>query len=173
MILTGVVAHATTLRLTRMAMAIEYARTNRPDSTAVRERFVPDTLRKIKLEIPDSLGALYKYTDALRAATIRDDSTTALRLLHEALEIDPDYAPALYRIAVETQRSQPAEALEYARRAYQSDSTNRWYATAYGQSLLINNKGDEALSIYRRLMQIDQKNADHYRIVAILYQQRQ
>ncbi|MBR3887434.1 MAG: hypothetical protein IKJ21_07535, partial [Alistipes sp.] len=90
MILTGVVAHATTLRLTRMAMAIEYARTNRPDSTAVRERFVPDTLRKIKLEIPDSLGALYKYTDALRAATIRDDSTTALRLLREALEIDPD-----------------------------------------------------------------------------------
>ena len=173
MILTGVVAHATTLRLTRMAMAIEYARTNRPDSTAVRERFVPDTLRKIKLEIPDSLGALYKYTDALRAATIRDDSTTALRLLREALEIDPDYAPALYRIAVETQRSQPEKALEYARRAYQSDSTNRWYATAYGQSLLINNKGDEALALYRRLMQIDQKNPDHYRIEAIHYQQRQ
>ena len=173
MILAGVVAHASTLNRVRVMQAIEYARANRPDSTATLERYVPDTLRKIKLEIPDSLRALYKYTDALRAATIRDDSATAKRLLREALEIDPDYAPALYRLAVEMQRSQPAEALEYARRAYESDSTNRWYATAYGQSLLINNKGDEALAIYRRLMQIDRQNADHYRIVAILYQQRQ
>ena len=153
-------------------MAIEYARTEREDSTATKVRYVPDTLRKIKLDIPDSLGALYKYTDALRAATIQNDSAAALRLLREALEIDPDYAPALHRLAVETQRSQPDSALEYARRAYESDSTNRWYATAYGQSLLINNKGDEALNIYRRLMQIDKKNPDHYRIVAILYQQR-
>ncbi len=173
MILAGVVAHASTLKRVRVMQAIEYARANRPDSTAVKERYVPDTLRKIELEIPDSLRALYKYTDALRAATIRDDSATAKRLLREALEIDPDYAPALYRLAVEMQRSQPAEALEYARRAYESDSTNRWYATAYGQSLLINNKGDEALAIYRRLMHIDRQNADHYRIVAILYQQRQ
>ena len=170
MTLSGVVARATTERYAR-AIAVAREWRQNPDSL-VKQKNVPDTLRRIKLVIPDSLRALYLYTDALRAATIKSDTAEAARLLREALEADPDYAPALYRLAVQTQRTRPEQALEYARRAYLSDSTNRWYATAYGQSLLINNKGEEALNIYRRLMQIDKQNPDHYRIVAILYQQR-
>ena len=171
MTLSGVVAHATR---SDYARAIAHARELRErGGDSLRTRDVPDTLRKIKLSIPDSLRALYHYTDGLRAATIKGDTAEAARLMREALSADPDYAPALYRLAVQMQRSNPVKALDYARRAYQSDSTNRWYATAYGQSLLVNNKGDEALDIYRRLMQIDKGNPDNYRIVAILYQQRQ
>lgn len=136
------------------------------------ERSAQDTIIR-EMTIPDSLRALYKYTDALRAATIHSDTAEAMRLYREALAIDGNYAPALFQVAQQTLRTQPQQALEYARKAYESDTTNRWYATAYGQSLLINNKGDEALDIYRRLMRIDKGNADHYRIVAILYQQRQ
>ena len=175
MTLSGVMAHATK---SDYARAIAHAREVRSQageqtSDTLPAKNIPDTLRRIKLEIPDSLRALYHYTDGLREATINGDTSEAIRLLKEALEADPNYAPALYRLAVQMQRSHPEEALDYARRAYLSDSTNRWYATAYGQSLLINNKGDEALDIYRHLMQIDKKNPDHYRIVAILYQQRQ
>ncbi len=136
------------------------------------ERVVQDTIIR-ELVVPDSLRALYKYTDALRAATIHSDTAEAMRLYREALAIDGDYAPALYQVAQQRLRTQPQQAMEYARKAYESDTTNRWYATVYGQSLLINNKGDEALDIYRRLMRIDKQNADHYRIVALLYQQRQ
>ena len=175
MTLSGVMAHATK---SDYARAIAHAREVRSQaeklsSDTLPTKNIPDTLRRIKLEIPDSLRALYHYTDGLREATIKGDTSEAIRLLKEALEADPNYAPALYRLAVQMQRTHPEEALDYARRAYLSDSTNRWYATAYGQSLLINNKGDEALDIYRHLMQIDKKNPDHYRIVAILYQQRQ
>ena len=141
-------------------------------SRAWGERVAQDTIIR-EMTIPDSLSALYKYTDALRAATIHSDTAEAMRLYQEALEIDGDYAPALFQVAQQTLRTQPQQALEYARKAYESDTTNRWYATVYGQSLLINNKGDEALDIYRRLMRIDKGNADHYRIVALLYQQRQ
>ena len=141
-------------------------------SKAWGERVAQDTIIR-EMTIPDSLSALYKYTDALRAATIHSDTAEAMRLYREALAIDDDYAPALFQVAQQTLRTQPQQALEYARKAYESDSTNRWYATVYGQSLLINNKGDEALDIYRRLMRIDKGNADHYRIVALLYQQRQ
>ena len=136
------------------------------------ERLAQDTIIR-EMTIPDSLRALYKYTDALRAATIHSDTAEAMRLYREALAIDGNYAPALFQVAQQTLRTQPQQALEYARKAYESDTTNRWYATVYGQSLLINNKSDEALDIYRRLMRIDKGNADHYRIVAILYQQRQ
>ena len=136
------------------------------------ERLAQDTIIR-EMTIPDSLRALYKYTDALRAATIHSDTAEAMRLYREALEIDANYAPALFQVAQQRLRTQPQQALEYARKAYESDTMNRWYATVYGQSLLINNKGDEALDIYRRLMRIDKGNADHYRIVAILYQQRQ
>ena len=170
MILMGIVAHATTPRYAR-AIAVARELRQQPDSVA-KQRYVPDTLRRIKLVVPDSLQALYRYTDGVRAQAIKGDTAEAIRLYREALTFDPNYAPALYRLAVQMQRSHSEEALEYARRAYGIDSTNRWYATAYGQSLLINNKGDEALDIYRRLMQIDKKNPDHYRIVAILYQQR-
>ena len=175
MTLSGVMAHATK---SDYARAIAYAREVRSQageqtSDTPPTKNIPDTLRRIKLEIPDSLRALYRYTDGLREATIKGDTSEAIRLLKEALEADPNYAPALYRLAVQMQRTHPEEALDYAQRAFRSDSTNRWYATAYGQSLLINNKGDEALDIYRHLMQIDKKNPDHYRIVAILYQQRQ
>ena len=170
MILMGIVAHATTPRYARAIAAARELR-QQPDSVA-KQRYVPDTLRRIKLVVPDSLQALYRYTDGVRAQAIKGDTAEAIRLYREALKFDPNYAPALYRLAVQMQRSHSEEALEYARRAYGIDSTNRWYATAYGQSLLINNKGDEALDIYRRLMQIDKKNPDHYRIVAILYQQR-
>ena len=175
MTLSGVMAHATK---SDYARAIAHAREVRSQaeklsSDTLPTKNIPDTLRRIKLEIPDSLRALYRYTDGLREATIKGDTSEAIRLLKEALEADPNYAPALYRLAVQMQRTHPEEALDYAQRAFRSDSTNRWYATAYGQSLLINNKGDEALDIYRHLMQIDKKNPDHYRIVAILYQQRQ
>ena len=54
---------------------------------------------KPKLVIPDSLRATYRYTDALKALTIHDDTTKGVALLKEALEIDSTYAPAHYELA--------------------------------------------------------------------------
>ena len=56
-----------------------------------------------------------------------------------------------------------------ARRAYRLDTANKWYHQFYGQALIISNRLDEALKVYRRLLENDPKDPDNYRIVAALY----
>ena len=132
-----------------------------------------DSVQKPKLIIHDSLRATYKYTDALKALTIHSDTTKGLPLLHEALEIDSTFAPAHYELASHYLQSNPQRAILHARKAYDRDTTSRWYAALYGQSLAIAGEVDKALPIYRKLIVMDKNNPDHYRILAILYQQHQ
>ena len=136
-----------------------------------------DTLQekrpKPQLIIPDSLKALYRYTEGLKKYTIYKDTTSALKLYDEALAIDSTLTPALYEKASILLDSDPKLALTTARKSYLADSTNRWYMALYGQALIINNHYAEAIPIYRRLIRIDHKNPDHYRIMAMLYQQQQ
>lgn len=136
-----------------------------------------DTLQekrpKPQLIIPDSLKALYRYTEGLKKYTIYKDTTSALKLYDEALAIDSTLTPALYEKASILLDSDPKLALTTARKSYLADSTNRWYMALYGQALIINNHYAEAIPIYRRLIRVDHKNPDHYRIMAMLYQQQQ
>ena len=129
---------------------------------------------KPQLVIPDSLRAAYRYTDALKRATIHKDTAAAREGYMAALEIDSLYAPALYQLAYNELRNpgHEAEALKYARRAYAQDSMNKWYIDAYARSLVLTENYDEALPIYRRLMKLDRNNPDNYRILAMVYQQR-
>ncbi len=129
---------------------------------------------KPKLTIPDSLRAAYHYTDALKQATIHQDSAAARALLHKALEADSLYAPALYQIAQQELKTpgHEAQAVEYARRAYLQDTMSRWYADTYARALVLSNRYDDALPLYRRLMRLDKNNPDIYRILAMIYHQR-
>ena len=130
--------------------------------------------KKPQLIIPDSLRAAYRYTDALKQATIHKDTAAARKGYLEALEADSLYAPALYQLAMNELRSpgHEAQALRYARRAYEQDTMSKWYTDAYARSLVLTENYDEALPIYRRLMKIDRNNPDNYRILAMVYQQR-
>lgn len=138
----------------------------------LKSHIYADTIIK-NLVIQDSLRALYRYSDGLRMATIKGDSVAAEKYYLEALAIDSTYAPALYQLAMQNMERNPKKAHEYALKAYRSDTTNRWYATVYGQSLLVTERYDEALPIFRHLMRTDRNNPEYYRITAILYQQRQ
>ena len=128
---------------------------------------------KPKLNIPDSLRATYKYTDALKALTIYNDTTKALPLLHEAIEIDSTYAPAHYELGSFYSQSNLRRATTHARKAYEQDTTSRWYMALYGQMLAMGAQYDAALPLFQKLIQQDKENPDHYRILALLYQQRQ
>ena len=135
--------------------------------------FEEDSLSRHKLIIHDTMQARYHYTDALKKILIERDTSAAVALFDESLMLDSTYAPALYqKAAIELGRDRQ-KAMEYARRAYEKDSMNRWYTALYAQTLVFTERYDEALHLYRRLMKIDAKNPDNYRIVAILYQQRQ
>lgn len=132
----------------------------------------PEELRP-RLDIPDSLRAAYAFTDGLKRAAIYGDSAAARSLFEKALAADGDYAPALYEMASQYLESDPARAIEYARKAYLTDTTSRWYTSIYAQSLIVAGDYDRALPVFRRLIRMDANNPDNYRILAILYQQRQ
>ena len=125
-----------------------------------------------KLVIPDSLQALYKFTDGLKRAIVYGDSVESRELYEEALDEDSLFAPALYELASQYMESDPDLAVEYARRAYSVDTTSRWYTSLYAQTLIVAGRYDEAAPLYRRLMRIDGRNPDNYRIMAMLYQQK-
>ncbi len=125
-----------------------------------------------QLTVPDSLRALYRYTEGLKAAAIHGDSAAARRFYDEALAEDPHFAPALYEMGSQYMESDPARAIDYARRAYELDTMSRWYTGLYAQTLIVAGRYDEATPLFRRLMRMDDRNPDTYRIMAILYQQR-
>ncbi len=131
--------------------------------------------KKPELIIPDSLRAVYKYTEGLKQLNIFGDTVKSQKLLREALEIDSTYSPALYELASQIMEGgkNDAEAIALARKAYLSDTTSRWYTSLYAQTMIVASRLDDALPIYARLMRMDSKNPDVYRILAILYQQRQ
>ena len=130
---------------------------------------------KPQLTIPDSLRAVYKYTEGLKQMAIYGDSTKSRELLREALAIDSTYSPALYELASQIMErgGNDAEAIALARKAYLSDTTSRWYTALYAQTMIVAERYAEALPIYNRLMRMDNRNPDVYRILAILYQQHQ
>lgn len=132
----------------------------------------PEELRP-RLDIPDSMRAVYAFTDGLKRAAIYGDSTGARALYEKSLSTDSDYAPALYELASQYLETDSERAIEYARKAYITDSTSRWYTGIYAQALIVAGDYDRALPIFRRLIRMDANNPDNYRILAILYQQRQ
>ena len=101
-----------------------------------------DTLQERKpkpqLIIPDSLKALYRYTEGLKKYTIYIDTPSALKLYDEALAIDSTLAPAHYEKASLLLDADAPKALQYAQKAYYPDSTNRGYMNLYCKALIIN-----------------------------------
>ena len=144
-------------------------------SAATADEATDDGKKQPELVIPDSLRAVYKYTEGLKQLNIFGDTVKSQKLLREALEIDSTYSPALYELASQIMEGgkNDDEAIALARKAYLSDTTSRWYTSLYAQTMIVASRLDEALPIYARLMRMDSRNPDVYRILAILYQQRQ
>ncbi len=120
----------------------------------------------------DSLRSVYLYTEGLKARTIHQDTARARTLFREALAADSLYAPAAYELAYGRHYTTPEEGIALAQLAYRSDTTNKWYHRIYGQMLLIAERYDEALPLFRALCERD-KDPENYRILAALYEQNE
>lgn len=122
--------------------------------------------------VPDSLAALYAYTDGIRLLGLEGDTTAGRQALRRAIECDSTYAPALFMLSTGIEAEQPVLAHEYARRAYLSDTTNKWYAQHYGRMLVINGRYGDAATHFEKVMRDEPDNPDNYRMLALLYQQQ-
>lgn len=117
----------------------------------------------------DSLRSFHHYTEGVKAFSITRDSTQAKRLFRAAIEADSTYAPAYYSLALNHLYDSLEEGVSLAETAYRLDSTNKWYQRLYGQSLLMADRYQEAIPLFRRLHTAE-NDPDHYRILAALYE---
>ncbi len=118
----------------------------------------------------DSLRSVYLYTEAIKQSAIYDNKERARELLYEVIATDSSFAPAFYELAAQRLMRTPEEASRLAQRAYQLDTSNKWYLIQYGQTLLLEDRYAEALPLYQRLFEID-KEPNNYRLLAALYDQ--
>ena len=119
------------------------------------------------MDMPDSLRRTYRHSEAVQRLAIYRDTLTARRTWQQLIEEDSTYAPAHHYLSL-TERNR-ARATDHARRAYKTDSTNKWYVQNYGWQLLQGAHYAEALPIYRHLLHLDNGNLSTYHTLAILY----
>ena len=115
--------------------------------------------RQRKLErstLPDSLSLSYRHTEAVKRLTIDGDTARAKELWRSIIAEDSTYAPALYNLSMLEDGT--IETLEYARRAFAAETTNRWYVQNYASNLISTRKYSQAIPIYRRLMHLAPKD---------------
>ena len=119
-----------------------------------------------RCERKDSLRSpLYRYTEGIKRLRIDGDTTAARRSFEQALELDSCYAPAHYALA--GLNGMPGRT-EHARMACEADPGNKFYLGLYAQTLIYDFRYEEALDAYRRLVSIEGRNPDNYRMVALL-----
>ena len=117
--------------------------------------------------LPDSLSRSYRHAEAVKLLKIKGDTAQAKEIWCDLIAQDSTYAPALYQMAILEDGS--ALGLEYSRRAFAADTTNKWYGRMYGAYLISARKFSQAIPIYRRIIQIAPKDIDSYHTLAALY----
>ncbi|MBO5875428.1 MAG: tetratricopeptide repeat protein [Alistipes sp.] len=120
------------------------------------------------IESPDSSRCLFLYTEGIKRNLIYGDTVQAQQLFAKALEQDSTYAPAHYELAGILLYNDSEQAIRHARSAAELDSTNRWYRQLYGQTLIVGKRYAEALPVFEHLVRTE-RNPDHYRLLALLY----
>lgn len=118
--------------------------------------------------VPERQRRTYRHSDAVKRLSIERDTLQARQVWLELIAEDTTYSPALYYLSI-TDSKNREESKEYARRAYESDSSNKWYAQNYGSLLISSGDYRKALPIYRRLLQLDNKELSTYHALALLY----
>ena len=116
----------------------------------------------------DSLSHSRRHSEAVKSLSIWGDTLRAERIWREIIVQDSLYAPALYALAG-LRHVDAEEALDLASAAYHADSSNKWYGHRYGAMLLDRNHYDDALKVYKRLMQIDTRDVSTYYYLSNIY----
>ncbi len=111
--------------------------------------------------------------DGVVAAELKRDLGRARELYEKAIKSDSTYAPARYALAKMMLYDRADSAVIHARKAYLSDTTNRWYLSTYAQSLINTEQYDEAEKSYEKLIALNPHDLNAYRVLAILYNRKQ
>ncbi len=121
------------------------------------------------LTLPDAVNYT---TEGVKSLKLFDDTKRARELFERAIESDSTYAPAHYSLAEMLMYSSVDSAYQHARSAYLTDTLNTWYLASYAQSAAIADHTSEAQGLYERLLELQPRDVNAYRILAILLNQQ-
>lgn len=107
-------------------------------------------------------------SEGVKERLLNNKSEQAKGLLRRAIALDPSYPPANYEYANILVESAPDSALLYAKKAYDSDTLNKWYAELYARTLISINRLEDASKIYTKLIKLTPSNINNYRVKALL-----
>lgn len=116
--------------------------------------------------IAQSRKQLSLYTDALKHYLIHNDTTTALRLVNQALKTDSTYMPALNLLS--RIEKNPQRAWQAAEAALSADTTDYHLLQQAAELALRAQQYDRAKQLLSTLIKEGQ-NPDHFRILALLH----
>ncbi|MFI3282875.1 MAG: hypothetical protein SNG10_05025 [Rikenellaceae bacterium] len=111
-------------------------------------------------------------TDGVKKLRLFSDLKGARELLERAIESDSTYAPAHYTLAQMQMYKSADSAYIHARNAYKYDTANTWYLSSYAQSAAMLERFDEAQLLYEKLILLQPRDINAYRILAILHNQQ-
>ena len=116
---------------------------------------------------PDTTSAFGHYAEAVKRLAIYRDTTATRREIAAALSADSTYAPAQYLWA-RLGADDAVQAVDYARRAYKSDTTNLIYLQNLAERAVNAGRYGEAIECYTQLTRRGNE-PDWFRILALLY----
>ena len=105
------------------------------------------------------------YSEAIKAFSIHQDTLSTIAAIEAIFQQDSNYAPALNLLSRITQKAE--NAVEYAERAYNADTTNRYYLEDYGGALIRAREYGKAVKVFEKIVERSTE-PDHYRILALL-----
>lgn len=122
------------------------------------------------LKILDSITNPPAEATALRAQ-ITANSTESVPDLEKQLETNAKNASVLGRLCTLLRRDNPVKALDYCRRAYEAEPTNLNYVIGFGAALVQAKQYENAIVIFRKIIQIAPDNyTAHANLAVSLFQ---
>ena len=116
--------------------------------------------------VAQSSKQLSLYTDALKRYLIHNDTTTALKLVNQALAEDSTYMPALNLLS--RLERDPQKAWRAAEAALAADTTNSHLQQQAAELSLRAQQYDRAKQLLTTLTK-ESQNLDHFRLLALLH----
>jgi len=108
------------------------------------------------------------YYSAIKEKSL-ENFDKAVKYFEKCIKLNPLESAPYYEIAQIYIKTLPSEGVKYAKKAYEFDSDNKWYALFYAENLFLNKDYYNSIKVYKSLISKDKDQEDYYLELAKIY----
>ncbi len=101
------------------------------------------------------------YYSAIKEKSL-ENFDKAVKYFEKCIKLNPLESAPYYEIARIYINTQPSVGVKYAKRAYELDLDNNWYALFYAENLFLNKDYYNSIKVYKSLISKDKDQEDYY-----------